>query len=62
MAVNLVPLSTDEVCELQGTVVDKMLELNKILRNGCDNPRDMKNDIAILSKLSKKIAKYQRTP
>jgi hypothetical protein len=59
MAVNLVPLTSEEIQEIQSSVVDKMIELNKEFRNGRRN-KHIAEEISNLSKLSEKISNYQR--
>lgn len=59
MAVNLVPLTAEEMREIQTSVVGKMMELNQeIRRRGqCD---DTAKEISTLCRISDKISKYQR--
>lgn len=62
MSLNLIPPSNDEMNELQGTVVDKMIELNKTLCGGdCPDPKQTEQEIVALSRLSKKVANYQKS-
>jgi hypothetical protein len=58
MTVNLVPLTTEEMNEIQSTVVDRMIELNREIREG-KHPEQALQEISKLSKLSNKISNYQ---
>jgi len=59
MNVNLVPLTKEEIQEIQTSVVGKMIELNKELRQGKGDEQTA-NAITNLGKLSEKISNYQR--
>lgn len=59
MATSLVPLTQAEMHELQGSMVDRMIELNRTLHNDKVDRRATMRQISSLSRLHKKMMNYQ---
>ena len=58
--IQLVPFTQEELAEVQVTVVCKLLELNREIRNGnMDDPRTNK-ELRTLIKVSDKVSKYSQ--
>lgn len=58
MTPNLAPLTVEEIQEIQVSVVDKMIELNRKMRRD-GKSKEAVEEISTLSKLSDKLSNYQ---
>lgn len=56
--IKLIPFTEEELTEVQVTIVDRMLELNRDVRNGKLSLETAAQQMETLSRVSDKVSKY----